>query len=760
MKTKAAVLKPVTITNRAWIKFAVKYIILGLVFACAWRVKVGDARPFATGLMLAIAFAPGFSAPIAAPLYVVTALSAGTDFGLLVSAATAAVACAAASAFLPRFSGRRRVALAAVTAIVAESGFLWFGLSAGSKLYAPLGVLFSLCFAPVSFRTLTGAFAAGVKPTDADLAGVGIVLCVASAGAFTVRFFGFGVGYVLVTFVAGVTAGLIGKGAGLFAATIVGLGGAITTGSLETLALSVFVGAAYLTFSDAMRPVAAVAAVMAAVLAELYFFVDASSLPLDMSAFFIGGALYAAIPIKAIRAVKAEHFSSAAASAFRYVTERKNAEFAAKISGLAEVFSDMRRALSSGSKRNGMTCEEIATEAEKAICEKCDRKDDCDGRHDALIALAAIAAEKGRAGALDVPYFIENDCAETARFLSLTAEYAEESARRNATGAADREERAALVRQLGSVSDVLARAAYDVCAQPGFDDVRERAIKTELSERGIAVAEAIVTGGEERSVAVFVGNKNADPGEIAAATGRVLGGEYAVKRTEKCSYPGYVMIEMREKPPYDAVFAVAGSSKNSAATGDTHSFVRVGANKFMAALCDGMGSGREAGRISETAVELVESFFRAGFPGEFVLEEVNRFLSADAGESFAAFDILLCDLFTCERTLVKLGSPASYIKTPRGTTAVEGSALPLGALDEISPFVVRDEFGDGDVIVFVSDGVSDLFSGDELKSLINEIGGDNVETLASNVLSAAKSRVGEVNRDDMTVTAVRVFKRK
>ena len=99
------------------------------------------------------------------------------------------------------------------------------------------------------------------------------------------------------------------------------------------------------------------------------------------------------------------------------------------------------------------------------------------------------------------------------------------------------------------------------------------------------------------------------------------------------------------------------------------------------------------------------------------------------------------------------------MKTPRGTTAVEGSALPLGALDEISPFVNRDEFQGGDVIVFVSDGVSDLFSGDELKTLINETSGDNVETLVGAVMSEAKTRAGGVNRDDMTVTAVRVFKR-
>ena len=744
MDAKSAV-KSACAADYSWLKVLVKYLTAGLAFACAWRVTVGDAHPFATGLMIALAFTPGVCATLAAPLYVLTAFAATADFRLIISAVIAAVACVAASVLRSKCRGRRAVFLAAFVAVAAESGFLWTGFCAGSKLYAPLGALFSLCFAFTAYRAVSGAVAAGVKPTDADFAGLGIVLCVLSAGAFTVEIYGVKIGYALAVFAAGITCGLTGKGAGLFAAVCAGAGGAITLQTPEPLALTAFVAAAYLTFSDAIRLLAAVAAVMAAVLFELYFFLDPSALPPDMIAFFAGGALYAAIPAKAIRAVRDARFTSVTGLAFRYVTERKNAEFAAKVRGLSEIFSDMRRALTAGAPRSGLSPEEIATEVENGICGRCSRRDDCDGRTEALAALSGIAAKNGRASALDVPYFVENDCPNTARFLSVTAEYAAASREKNEANAADTEFREALGRQLQGVSGALAKAADDMRASPEYDGTSERALKTEF--------------GDENTVAVFVKNKNASPEEIAAVTGRTLGGEYAVRRVERCALPGYSMVEMREKPPFDAVFAVAGSSKNRSATGDTHSFVRVGANRFMAALCDGMGSGREAGRISETAVELVESFFRAGFPGEFVLEEVNRFLSVGSGESFAAFDILLCDLFTRERTLIKLGSPASYIRTSGGTTAVEGSALPLGALESISPFVRTDEFGDGDIVVFASDGVTDLFQGEELKILVNETSGDNVETLVNAVMAEAKRRTGEANRDDMTVTAVRIFKR-
>ena len=722
MATKTVESGFVSERNYLWLKKAVKYALLGAALACAWRVTIGDSRPFATGALLALALSEGFCVPLAATLYIISSFAATTELLPCISAIIAAVACVAASALRKKCKGKRLVALAAVTFAAAESGFLWWGIAAGSRLYAPLGAMFSLCFALVVFRAL-GVANASARPTDADLAGTGIILCALSAGAFTIEAFGVNFGYAFAVIAAGTAAFLLGKGAGLFAAVAAGLGGALASGSIAVFALTTFALAIYLVFSDAARLLSAIASVTAVVLFELYFYVGTDELLLDMAAFFIGGALYAAIPKRALRELKNSRFSSVTGLAYRYVTERKNAYFAARVRWLAEIFSDMRRALTAGGAGRTPGADEVAAEIENAVCARCDRHETCEGKTAALTELCEMAERNGRAAALDVPYFVENDCPKTAAFLSMTAE-------------------------------------YEIAAESGRDEASERALKTELGERGIAVADVVVTHGAENAVAAFMRSGAASPDEIAAITGRVLGSAFAVKRTEKCAYPGYSMVEMREKPPFDAVFAVAGSSKNRAATGDTHSFVRLGQNRFMAALCDGMGSGREAGRISETAVELVESFFRAGYPGEFVIDEVNRFLSVSTGEGFAAFDVMVCDLSTRERTIIKLGSPTSYIKTPSGTTAVDGSALPLGALGEIAPFVRTDEFASGDIVVFASDGVTDLFTGDELRNLINNASCDNVETLASEVMNEAKRRSGGVGRDDMTVTAVRVFERK
>ena len=179
----------------------------------------------------------------------------------------------------------------------------------------------------------------------------------------------------------------------------------------------------------------------------------------------------------------------------------------------------------------------------------------------------------------------------------------------------------------------------------------------------------------------------------------------------------------------------------------------------MMALCDGMGSGSEAGKISETAIGLVESFYRAGFDNDFILKNVNKFLSYDSSDSFAAFDILVCDLNSLQRNIIKLGSPASFVKDGETVVKIEGNALPLGALNQINPCVYTDLAADGQCVVFVSDGISDAFTGDDLQNFINNASAQNVQSLCEAVINEAKRRSNGEVRDDMTVTAVRLIKR-
>lgn len=57
--------------------------------------------------------------------------------------------------------------------------------------------------------------------------------------------------------------------------------------------------------------------------------------------------------------------------------------------------------------------------------------------------------------------------------------------------------------------------------------------------------------------------------------------------------------------------------------------------KCIVALCDGMGSGSNAEKMSETAIGLVENFYRAGFDSDTILSCVNHLLVGCGNEVFA-----------------------------------------------------------------------------------------------------------------------------
>ena len=65
---------------------------------------------------------------------------------------------------------------------------------------------------------------------------------------------------------------------------------------------------------------------------------------------------------------------------------------------------------------------------------------------------------------------------------------------------------------------------------------------------------------------------------------------------------------------------------------------------------------------------------------------------------------------------------------------------------------------DGDVLVLVSDGVSQRFEGDTLSAVINNAPGVNPQKLADLLLAEAEKRQG-APEDDMTVAVCRIFKR-
>ena len=90
---------------------------------------------------------------------------------------------------------------------------------------------------------------------------------------------------------------------------------------------------------------------------------------------------------------------------------------------------------------------------------------------------------------------------------------------------------------------------------------------------------------------------------------------------------------------------------------------------------------------------------------------------------------------------------------------LESQSLPLGILDSLRPTVCTEQLKNGDIVVFMSDGITSAFSSaTELYEFLQQLKPLNPQNLADTILDGAKSRVNSVS-DDMTVLCTRIFEK-
>jgi stage II sporulation protein E len=122
------------------------------------------------------------------------------------------------------------------------------------------------------------------------------------------------------------------------------------------------------------------------------------------------------------------------------------------------------------------------------------------------------------------------------------------------------------------------------------------------------------------------------------------------------------------------------------------------------------------------------------------------------------------DLYSGRAELIKIGaSPSFHVRQSRVDVVGAGS-LPAGIMDEISVFTVSRDFAAGDILVMVTDGVTDVYRGAEEKeewitTVLREIVDLPAREVADLILRLAQSGAGDrKNADDMTVLVARVEK--
>ena len=401
----------------------------------------------------------------------------------------------------------------------------------------------------------------------------------------------------------------------------------------------------------------------------------------------------------------------------------------------------------------------VAAELKERLCSGCERRQKCEKSvvYTGFYKLVEAGAVKGKVNLIDLPPAVTQNCTKPADVIHelnlLLAEY-----RRFMTEAENaRAGRLMLADQAKGISAVLKNNAVELCREKRGAGEEERNIVKTLASCGIACPELYINGDEREEIcAVIVGF--ADLNAMLAALWRATGERFQLRN--KINYGGEKACYIFCRPPrYDAVFGVASIKKSGEkASGDTHSVIRINEHRFLMALSDGMGSGEYARKVSRTAISLIEAFYRAEMPEGTVLKTINKLLTFSRDERFACIDICSVDLNTGGAEFVKIGSPAAIILRGGKVKVLESESLPLGILDGLRPTVAKEKLCDGDMLIFMSDGITSAFdSTPELVEFLQPLKPLNPQNLADSLLAGALKRTGGKAEDDMTVLCTRIF---
>lgn len=402
----------------------------------------------------------------------------------------------------------------------------------------------------------------------------------------------------------------------------------------------------------------------------------------------------------------------------------------------------------------------MLTDLQEKCCKTCEKQKRC-AKTDVYTGFRRLidaGCVKGKVNLIDLPSEITLNCAKPAEVLDCLNKVLTDYRRYMTETENARAGRILLAEQARGIAEVMKSCAVDLSKTQSFSGAAE-SVKKALSAHGISCPELYIDETATELCAVIVGKTN-----LKAMTGVIcdtLKRKFVLK--DKIAYDGEKSCLVFAAPPkLDAAFGVSYAIKGGEkVSGDTHSVIRINEHAFLMALSDGMGSGEYARKVSEASISLIEAFYRAEMPADTVLNTINKLLSFNCDERFACIDIAAVNLETGRADFIKIGSPAGIILREGEVKVLESNSLPLGILDNLKPTVCTERLMDGDMVIFMSDGITSAFpSATDLYAFLQELKPLNPQSLADKILAGALENTRHTVTDDMTVVCTRIFENR
>lgn len=216
----------------------------------------------------------------------------------------------------------------------------------------------------------------------------------------------------------------------------------------------------------------------------------------------------------------------------------------------------------------------------------------------------------------------------------------------------------------------------------------------------------------------------------------------------------YVSISPKKiyKIQYD--FATL-SHNNCQISGDNFLFKNIHDSNFICALSDGMGSGYQAYQLSQQTLKMVDKITECSIDFETSLEILNNFFKTkDSYDSYATLDFVDINLSTGILNLYKMGSSTTYILRDNKIVPIYNNNLPFG----IGDLIIKEEYElkENDLIILVSDGVTDYINEDLLIKYIENLKNESPHKIVYEILQKIYYENNNKINDDMSCIVLKL----
>lgn len=308
---------------------------------------------------------------------------------------------------------------------------------------------------------------------------------------------------------------------------------------------------------------------------------------------------------------------------------------------------------------------------------------------------------------------------------------------------------AALYKEFG---DILSQTAASIEDRLGFRSEYEEELITELDKCGISLFEiSVIEHGDDR-LEFFLGlNSGAYVDKLVDIIKNVTGIDVEFDSENDG------MVRLVTKPRYNIKTGLCAVPCDGCdISGDNTEIFETADNCSFVIISDGMGCGYDARRESKSVVRLLKEFITAGFDAETAIRIVNSSLCMQLDrERASAIDLLYIDRTSGIAKLFKIGCAETFFFHGGNTDTIFPVSLPAGMVNSIdlNPQTIR--IHEGDILVMVTDGVTQSGSSEWIKDEIRpEL---SAEENARTIIDKAIVKWGGKAFDDMTCAIIKIY---